>query len=265
MDIFEEIISNIWVIRIFWSIIVILASTLVYNLISGALARHEKRKSKLFNQKKSRTFTRMFRSITRYALIILSGLIILQIFGIDVSSMLAAAGIASVIVAFAIQDALKDVIRGFDIISDGYYSVGDVVKIGDFEGKVLAVGLKTTRLQDITTGNLVSIANREITGAEIMSGIIGIDVSLSYELPLAKAEAILAEIATKIAEIDNITSAEYRKISNFSESSIDYCLRIVGDPAQRLQNRRDSLAIIAATLEKHKTSIPYPQLDVHTK
>ena len=265
MDFVKDIVENIWVQRFFWSFIVIVISVIVYGIISHIISRREKRKSKLLANKKGRTMVRMIKSITRYIIIILDVLIILQIFGVDVSSMLAAAGIASVIIAFAIQDALKDIIRGFDIVSDNYYNVGDIVKIGTVEGKVLAVGLKTTKIHDIVTGNTVSIANRSIVEAEVMSGVIDIDVPLPYEVKIEKAEKILTEIADQIKRLENITEAEYRNITNFSASSMDYRIRVVGDPALRLQIRRDCLDVIAKALAAHNISIPYPQVDLHTR
>lgn len=264
MDFIEEVIHNVWVQRFFWSAIVIIASIIIYALISRIINRREQSKTKLLTNKKGRTMVRMIKSITRYILIILDVLIILQIFGVDISSMLAAAGIASVIIAFAIQDALKDIIRGFDIVSDNYYNVGDIVKIGTFEGKVLAVGLKTTKIQDIVTGNLVSIANRNIIEAEIMSGVIDLDVPFPYEVGINKAEKILVEIAELISQQEDVTEAEYRKITNFSASSLDYRIRVVTNPSLRLQVRRDCLDTIAKALATHKISIPYPQLDLHT-
>lgn len=265
METVNEIINNIWVQRAFWTAIIIIVSVIIYNIISHILKARERRKSKLLTNKKSKTYSRMLRSIIRYTIIILDALIILQIFGVDVSSMLAAAGIASVIIAFAIQDALKDIIRGFDIVSDNYYNVGDIVKIGTVEGKVLAVGLKTTKIHDIVTGNMVSIANRNIVEAEVMAGVIDLDIPLPYELELETAEKVLQEIAADLNKRENIEIAEYRKITNFSESSMDYRIRVVGDPALRLQNRRDCLDAIAHALAKHHISIPYPQMDLHTK
>ena len=76
--------------------------------------------------------------------------------------MLAGVGIVSVIIGLAIQDALKDIIRGFSILSEEYFSVGDVVTYGDITGKVLVLGLKTTKIKDISTENIISIANRNI-------------------------------------------------------------------------------------------------------
>lgn len=265
MDFVKDIVENIWVQRFFWSFIVIIISVIIYGVISRVISRREQRKSKLLTNKKGRTMVRMIKSVTRYILIILDILIILQIFGVDISSMLAAAGIASVIIAFAIQDALKDIIRGFDIVSDNYYNVGDIVKIGTVEGKVLAVGLKTTKLQDINTNNIVSIANRNIVEAEVMSDMIDIDVPLPYEINLKQAGEVMEEIISAIKKQDNVTNSEYRKISNFSDSSLDYRIKVFGNPALRPQIRRDSLETIATVLATHKISIPYPQVDLHTR
>lgn len=264
MNVFNEIINNVWVQRIFWSIVTIIISIIIYFIISKTLDRHEKRKTKLLTNKKGRTMNRMIKSVIRYTLIICDFLIILQIFGVDVSSMLAAAGIASIVIAFAIKDALQDIIRGFDIISDNYYNVGDVVKIGTIEGKVLAVGLKTTKLEDINTKNVVSIANRNILEVEVMSDMIDIDVPLPYELSLDRAEQVLAEITGEIKKQENVTNSEYRKVSNLSASSRDYRIKVYGPPAQRPQIRRDSLETITKVLAQHKISVPYPQLDLHT-
>ena len=265
MDFVKDVVENVWVQRFFWSFIVILVSIIIYSIISRAITRRDQRKAKAAVNKKGRTMIRMIKSIVRYVLIILDILIILQIFGVDVSSMLAAAGIASVIIAFAIQDALKDVIRGFDIVSDNYYNVGDVVKIDTIEGKVQAVGLKTTKIQDIITGNLVSIANRNIVQAEIMSGVIDINVPFPYEVSISRAEKALNEMAEQIKQQEHVSDAEYRKIANFSDSSLDYRIRVSGDPALRPQIHRDALHVIATTLNAHKISIPYPQLDLHNK
>lgn len=265
MDFLNDIVNNIWVQRVFWSLIVIIISTIIYAVISKTLNKHEKRKTKLLTNKKGRTMNQMIKSIVRYALIILDALIILQIFGVDVSSMLAAAGVAGIIIAFAIKDALQDIIRGFDIVSDNYYNVGDVIKIDTIEGKVLAVGLKTTKIQDINTLNTVSIANRNILQVEVISDMIDIDVPLPYEISLLEAKKVLSEVVEKIKKQDNVTNSEYRKVSNFSASSMDYRVKVYGDPALRPQIRRDSLETIASVLAQHKISIPYPQLDIHTE
>ncbi len=79
----------------------------------------------------------MLRSIVLAAVVIIVILIVLQLLGINVSSMLAGVGIASIVIGFALQDALKDIFRGLEIVSDSYYDIGDLIKYGDNVGQVL--------------------------------------------------------------------------------------------------------------------------------
>ncbi len=265
MKTLANIIENIWVQRIFWSIVVVLVSTLIYTIISRIITSREQQNAKVFSNKKNRTFLRMLRSVIKYILIILTTLVVLQIFGVDVTSMLAGVGIIGIVLGFAIQDALKDIIKGFDIISDNYYRVGDIIKYGDLTGKVIAVGLKTTKLEDIATGNTVSIANRNIDQVDVVSGNTFIKVPLPYELPVAEAEAVIAEIVKSIQKSPRISEASYLGLTELADSSLQYLLKIVSDPADKLQARRDALRIIVTTLETHHISIPYTQLDLHNK
>ena len=198
MDTVGNIFENIWVKRIFWSLIVIIANTLIYSLISHIISRREKKNSRIFSNKRNRTYLKMLKSVCRYVLIIASVIAIMNIFGIDTSSMLAGVGIVGVVIGFAIQDALKDIIKGFDIISDNYYAVGDIIKFNGLTGKVLTVGLKTTKIQEVLSGNIISIANRNIEQVEVVSGNIMIDVPLPYELSVKKAETVLNDAIKEI-------------------------------------------------------------------
>lgn len=261
----EDIIENIWVQRAFWSVIVILFSFLIYHIIARFLKNKEKKNSKILSDKKNKTFIRMLKSVVGYTIAIFATLVILQIFGINVTSMLAGVGIASIVIGFALQDALKDIFRGFEIISDGYYSIGDVIKYGDNMGQVQSISLRTTKLQDMNTMNIVSVANRNIDQVEIVSGYLYIPIPLPYDLKLEKAETIMHEIIKHLVHHDGITSAKYQGITAFADSSLNYQIVITCDPMNRLQIRRDCLRVIVATLEEYKIHIPYAQLDVHNK
>ena len=265
MDFIREIAENIWVQRCFWSVIVILVSILIYVIIARFLTNKEKKGSKILSSKKNKTFIRMLKSLVAYTLGIFTLLVILQIFGINVTSMLAGVGIAGIIIGFALQDALKDIFRGFEIISDNYYSIGDVIKFGNNTGRVQSVSLRTTKIQDINTMNIVSIANRNIDQVEVLSGNIYIPIPLPYELKVKDAEAIMDEIVKTLKKKETITSAKYQGINALSDSSLNYQIVVTCDPVNQLQVRRDALKTIVLTLEDHKLSVPYPQLDIHTK
>ncbi|MBR2836851.1 mechanosensitive ion channel family protein [Candidatus Saccharibacteria bacterium] len=265
MQFFEDVINNKWFQRFFWSAIVILLSFIIYHLVSKFLAAKEQKNSKIFSQKKNKTYLRMLRSIVAYGLFIFTALMVLQIFGVNVTSMLAGVGIASIVVGFALQDALKDIIRGLDIISGNYYNVGDIIKFNNNTGQVLSISLRTTKIQDINSMNIVSIANRDIDEVEVVSEYIYLTVPLPYEMKVDAAEDILDEMVKKLKKHEDITSAAYQGITDIATSSMNYQIAITCDPTVKLQTRRDALGIIVTTLEAHRITIPYTQLDIHAR
>lgn len=265
MDFINDVLKNVWIQRLFWSVIVVLFSLLIYHMASRILTSREKKTSKIMSSKKNKTFIRMLKSIIATSLSIVTVLMVLQIYGVNVTSMLAGVGIAGIVIGFALQDSLKDIIRGFVIVSDDYYEIGDVIKYGDNVGPVTSVSLLTTKIQDINTMNIVSIANRNIDKVEIDPGYVYIPVPLPYDLKVAKAEEIMHEIVKKLEQHKGITSAAYQGITKFDTSSLNYQIVITCDPANKLQIRRDTLRVIVTTLEEHKLHIPFQQLDVHSK
>jgi len=224
-----------------------------------------KKSSTVFSTKKRKTYLRMLKSIIVAVIVIIIILVILQALGINVSSMLAGVGIASIVVGFALQDAMKDIFRGLEIVSDNYYDIGDVIKFGDNVGQVLSINLRTTKIQDINTMNIVSIANRNIDKVEVDTGYIYVKVPLPYELKVEKADAAMREIAKRLGKTDLITSASYQGLSTINDSSLDYQVVVTCEPMNRLQARRNALHVIVETLEEAKINIPYIQLDLHNK
>lgn len=220
---------------------------------------------KRMSNKRKHTYIRMVKSLICTLLAVIIILIILEAFGVNVTSMLASVGVASVIIGFALQDALKDIIRGIEIITSNYYDIGDVIVFGSNVGVVQNITLRTTRIQDINSNNIVSIANRNIDKVEVDTGYIYIKVPLPYELKLEKADTVMSEIAKRLGKTDLLTSAAYQGLSTINDSSLDYQVVLTCEPTDRLQARRNALHTIVETLEEAKISIPYNQLDLHNK
>jgi len=265
MDIIKDILENGWVQRGIWAFVVVVFSGLLYFLISKFLNKKEERSSKIVDTKKNKTFIRLLKSIVGYVLATVTILMVLQIYGVDVTSMLAGVGIVGIIVGLALQDALKDFFRGFDIISDGYYAIGDVITFGENTGQVTSITLRTTKIQDINTNNIVSIANRNIDQVEVVSDAIFLNIPMPYDVPVAKADKLFNTIVPILKKDKDITNVEYKGLNKLNDSSMDYLFLINCAPTSKLQIRRKVLHTIITMLEENKISIPYPQLDVHTK
>lgn len=223
------------------------------------------RKLRVFSAKKRQTYLRMLRSIVVAVVIIIIILIILQALGINVSSMLAGVGIASIVIGFALQDAMKDIFRGLEIVADNYYDIGDVIKYDDNLGKVISINLRTTKIQDINTMNIVSIANRNIDKVEVSTGYIYLSAPFPLRIKPSAAHTIMLEISKGIEALPNVTSVTIQGVTNITNSSLNYQLQITCDPMNQLQVRRDCLGVIVDTFATHKILLPYNQLDLHTK
>ena len=179
--------------------------------------------------------------------------------------MLAGVGIASVIVGFAVQDVLKDIIKGIDIISDKYFQVGDVIRYNEIEGKVINIGIKTTKVETLKNKSIISIANRNIEQVEVVSDLIYINIPMPYEVSVETAETVVNDMISNIAENRNVNECKYKGVNNLGDSSIEYFIEISCKPDFKLQVRRDALRTILLELNRNGIEVPYKQIDVHQK
>jgi small-conductance mechanosensitive channel len=86
---------------------------------------------------------------------------ILGEFGFDLGPVIASAGIIGVAIGLGAQSLVKDVLSGIFMLVEDQYGVGDQVKVGDVEGSVEKVGLRTTTVRD-GSGTLWFLRNGEI-------------------------------------------------------------------------------------------------------
>ena len=247
--------------------ITIVISIIAYYIIKSVVEKSlNNEKFKNFkNKKTSKSYINVVVGIIRYAIILIDIIIMFKILDIDISSVIAGVGVAGAAFIFAIQDFLKDIIRGSSILSGDYFKVGDIVKYKDIEGKVILLSLKNTKIQVLKTQNILSIANRNIDEIEVLSNNIYIDIPLPYELKVKDAEKVINKIITRIKKLENIDDSKYMGTNELGESSILYLIQVKCNPKNKLQVRRDSIREILLTLEENNISVPYNQIDVHQK
>ena len=267
MNDINTLVDNVVVMRVINSIAIIIFAIIIYKGIIFLFNKIEdKNKAKLFtSNKKGKTYFRLFKSILRYIIIVVTILFIMQVNGIDVNSVLTGVGILGVVFGLAIQDWIKDVIRGSTIISDDYFHVGDIVKYKDIEGKVLVIGLKTTRIQDLKTNNIISIANRNIDEIQVVSNIIYVRVPMPYEVKVSRAEKAIEDIRILLERLENVEDTRYMGVTELADSKVEYLLEVTCDPKNKLQVRRDTLKAILVGLDNNGIKVPYNQIDVHAK
>ncbi|MBO5478901.1 MAG: mechanosensitive ion channel family protein [Clostridia bacterium] len=248
------------------SLAIIIIGSIVYFLSKKVIKKiiiKNENNSKL--DKKKKTYLKLFNNVLKYLLLIIVIILILQVNGVNVSSIVASLGLITVIVGFALQDALKDIIMGINIVVNDYFSIGDVLKIDNIEGKVIEIRLKSTRMKDVNNGNIFMISNRNISQALNLSEQLDIDIPLPYEEKITRVEEVMNTMIEQISKLENVTKVEYKGLNEFGDSAIYYKIRIFCKPEFKPQIKRDSNRIIKLELDKNNINIPYKQIDIHNK
>lgn len=84
-------------------------------------------------------------NIVIYVVILLMAL---SLFGVNIAPILAGAGVIGLAIGFGAQSLVKDFVSGLFILVENQYGIGDKVKIGSFEGRVIRITMRSTALRD---------------------------------------------------------------------------------------------------------------------
>lgn len=101
------------------------------------------------------------KSIIGYLLIFIFGTLFLKALGLDIMPFITTASIVGIAVGFGSQKLVKDMISGLFILVDDLFVVGDIVVISGMTGCVEELGLRVTRLRDLS-GKVYVIPNGDI-------------------------------------------------------------------------------------------------------
>ena len=148
------------------------------------------------NEKRSETLHKLIRSAIRYTIYFIAFFQSLSTLGINTTSIVASAGIASVAIGFGAQSLVKDIISGFFIILEGQFDVGDEVKLYNqaafiASGSVMSLGLRSTKIRS-GNGEIYFIPNGSINQV--------INYSLTYNLAEVKFSIQIDETIEAIEE-----------------------------------------------------------------
>ena len=247
------------------SIIAVIIGYIIYKIIISLIKKTvlKKKTTKKIDPRKL-TIIHASTSILRAAIVICVILIIMQNFGIDVSSFVVGLGVASAIVGLALQDALKDVIMGTNIMLNNYFNIDDVVQYEDFIGKVIEFNMRCTKIKSIVNGNILNISNRNIDKITLLSKELYIKVQTRYEDSQEKLAPVFYEIQEKIKEIEDIETCENLGASALNESSVGYTIKIIlAKPEYYIKVGRKATQIVKSTFDQKGIVIPYNQIEVH--
>jgi len=177
-------------------LVVTIVLTFIITFIFNRIIKRQK-------NKRTVTITRLIRSLIRYTLAIVVFITILGVWGVDIMPIVTGVGVLGLVIGLGAQTLIKDLIAGVAIVFDNFYDVDEVVEINGFKGKVLEIGLKSTRLEN-WKGEIKVISNGEIL--EIINysrnpsvGVVEFDIA--YQEDINRVFKLIEENLENLKEI----------------------------------------------------------------
>lgn len=252
--------------EVYGTLIIIGVTLIIYRVINMILNKIVIKGKDELDKKRRNTIIQIFKNVFKYILFIFMAIFLLNLYGIDTTSVIAGLGVAGVVLGFALQEALKDIINGISIMFDDYFVVGDIVDYNGFTGTVVEFGLKSTKIKKIT-GEVMVLANRNIDKIINISkerATILLTIPTAYEEKYEKVEEVLKETLENAKKTyKDITEVEYLGIDKLSDSSVDYLIKITCKRETQWDIKRKILRDVKLAYDKNKIKIPYNQLEVH--
>lgn len=254
-----------------WSIVytVVLIVLLIY--VSGIIKRWTS--DRLLARTRLEMGSRLaIAAITRYFIVVVGLLIILQTAGIDLTTLNVLAGAVGIGVGFGLQNIANNFISGLIILFERPIKIGDRIEVGSVEGDVVKIGARSTTV--VTNDNITIIIPNSKLIAENVTNWSHNDEKVRFRIPVSVAygsdvrlvERLLLEVAKENPNVLTEPSAGVRFLE-FGDNGLLFELRAWTDT---LTHRKGLLisALNFAIYEKfrqHKVEIPFPQRDVHIK
>ena len=211
----------------------------------------------------------------RYLIWFVAFLLILADFQIDITPLLAGAGIGALALALAAQDILSNFFGGAIIAMDKPFKVGDRVKIDTFFGDVVSVGPRSTRIKTLDN-QIVTVPNAKVTSSVVINYAmpdfslkVRIPFSVAYGSDMDRVKELLLAIAHEAAEktawvIINPAPSVY--FLEFGESSLNGQLILWTNNYDFTWDVQDYVnSRIARRFAEEKIEIPFRQVDVRMR
>ncbi|HEY5403176.1 MAG TPA: mechanosensitive ion channel domain-containing protein [Pyrinomonadaceae bacterium] len=204
--------------------------------------------------------------LVKYLLMMVGTLIALrQAFGLDLTSIAVIFTALSVGIGFGLQYIAADIASGFILLFERPIRVGDRITIGDDEGDVQSINLRTTV---VTTNDRVAIIvpNSKLVSQRVVNWSYG-DPRARISIPVSVADDSDTQLVTSTLldvakEVENVLGDPPPRVQflRFGAYSLDFRLLVwTNQPRRNMQIRSDINYRIARLFRERGIKIPYPK------
>jgi MscS family membrane protein len=194
-------------------------------------------------------------------------ILVIHSFGFNVSAILAGIGIGGIALGLGAQKTIENLFGGISVVTDRAFQVGDFCKIGDEQGTVEDIGLRSTRIRTVER-TIVTIPNGALANANLENLsqrdkiLFRPVLALRYETSADQLRYLLAEIRKLLYQHPKVESSTSRaRLLRFGQQSADlevFSYVLTNDYPEFLAIQEDLLLRIMDLIQKAGTSLAFP-------
>ena len=148
--------------------------------------------------------------------------------GVNISALLGTLGIGGIAFALAAQDTVKNIFGAFTIFTDKPFNIGDTIRVDSFEGTVIDVGARSTKIMDYDK-RIITFPNYKITDANIINisseprRRVVLNLGLTYDTTpekMKEALDILKAIPERVENVSSNPSDTTAVFTNYADSAL---------------------------------------------
>ncbi|MAF85552.1 MAG: mechanosensitive ion channel protein [Dehalococcoidales bacterium] len=260
-------------------LIIILLSFLTHRVVKVAMPRlieraitirGRGRRAKGELAKRAHTLSGFLTTAIGAVIIIVAIFMLLSEVGIDITPLLAGAGVAGIALGFGAQSLIRDFLSGLFIILEDQYSKGDVVRIAGIAGLVEDVSLRRTVLRDLD-GIVHSIPNGEVKTASNYTkewSRVNLNIPVAYGEDLDRVIEVLNQIGKELAADETfgpmiIKAPQVLRVDKFGDSAIE--IKVLGDtkPLKQWDVTGELRKRAKKAFDEEGIEIPWPHVKLY--
>ncbi|MFP7485525.1 mechanosensitive ion channel family protein [Priestia filamentosa] len=216
------------------------------------------------SERREATISRLLQNTLTYFTYFVAIVMILETLSLEVRALLAGAGVVGLAIGFGAQNLVRDIIIGFFIIFEDQFSVGDYVRITNFEGTVEEIGIRTTKIKS-WTGELHIFPNgniTDVTNFSIHNSMAVVDVNISYKEDIEKAEKVILELLPQLpARYENmVKEPELLGVQSLGPTEVMIRVACEVKPMTHVPIARKMRKDIKGVLDANGIQVPFAQM-----
>ncbi|HEY9606126.1 MAG TPA: mechanosensitive ion channel domain-containing protein [Allocoleopsis sp.] len=219
----------------------------------------------------SRAAQETIAQVATYGMIFLGTIIVLQLWGLDLSSLTIVASVVGVGIGLGLQGIAKEFISGLVLIFERPIRVGDFVNVGDLMGTVERISVRSTEIRTLDEVSII-IPNSRFLEAEVVNWThhspvsrLKVPVNVAYGSNLSVVRSALIDAAKEHPDV-LAEPAPRVFFKGFGENALNFDLLIwIAEPRKQFRIMSDLYFRIEAILRHRKIEIPFPQRDLNVR